>query len=45
MLEDEVDDEGDIEALVVGRNDYAILVLSISFPLLLLRHISRSITL
>ena len=44
MLENEVDDESDIEALVVGRNDYAILVLSLSFPLLLLRHNSQSKT-
>lgn len=27
MLEDEVDDESDVEALVVSRDDYAVLVL------------------
>lgn len=39
MLEDEVDDEGDVEALVVGRDKYAILrVLLLPLLLLLLLH-------
>lgn len=43
MLENEVDYKSDIEALVVCRNDYAILVLFLSFTLLLFRHSHRSL--
>lgn len=43
MLENEVDYKSDIEALVVCRNDYAILVLLLSFTLLLFRHRRRSL--
>lgn len=43
MLENQVDYDSDVEALVVGRNDYAILVLFLSFVLHLVRHIFRRV--
>jgi|APAra0007618328_1042625.scaffolds.fasta_scaffold02811_7 hypothetical protein len=43
MLENQVDYDSDVEALVVGRNDYAILVLLLSFGLHLVRHLFRRV--
>lgn len=35
MLEDEVDEEGDVEALVVGWDNYAVFILALIIPVTL----------